>query len=124
MEAANGEWYVCLKWFSGWNKCPHQPQSWLQYGPAKPYHYGKDHFVNLSPGFWQAKEDTPRWERLTFDQWTTNVHQMTSQRDVTWHLITSFNEAGEGTLIEPCETWDTTDTGMGYYLDVLHDIHT
>jgi len=44
---------------------------------------------------------------------------ITTNNNIKWHLITSFNEAVEGTIIEATEDWDT-ESGMGYFLDALH----
>jgi hypothetical protein len=116
--------YLVLKWFSGWKQCEYQPQSWHQYGPSTQWHHGNGEFVNISPGFWQAREEKPRLERLSKEDWYASVRKMVSARDVKWHLVTSFNEACEGTLIEATEEWDTTKhgSGMGYFLDALHEI--
>lgn len=123
MTAANGEWHVVLKWFSGWKECQYQPSGgWHQYGPSTQWHHGKNMFVNISPGFWQARDVKPRLERVTKTEWFKSVQKMVSVRNVRWHLITSFNEACEGTLIEATDEWDS-DSGMGYFLDALHE-HT
>jgi hypothetical protein len=39
--------------------------------------------------------------------------------DEPWHLITTFNEWGEGTSVEEAVEWETADHGE--YLEVLHD---
>jgi hypothetical protein len=122
VQACAGRWYLVLKWFGGWKDCQYQPQSWHQYGPSQPWHYGRNHFVNISPGFWQAREAKPRLERLDKTTWYDNVRKMVAMKDVKWHLITSFNEAGEGTLIEATAEWDS-DSGFGFYLDALHKIY-
>ena len=121
------EWHIVLKLFSGWRDCDYQPDSWHQYGPSTQFHYqGATNyapgFVNISPGFWHAKESEPRLKRLTSIEWTNSVQKMSALRDddnIKWHLITSFNEAVEGTIIEATEDWDTK-SGMGYFLDALH----
>ncbi|KAG7355531.1 glycosyl hydrolase family 99 protein [Nitzschia inconspicua] len=75
------------------------------------------------PGFWQAREEFPRLERLDKKTWYDTVRQMVAtNKDVKWHLITSFNEAGEGTLIEATNEWDS-NSGFGFYLDALHEIY-
>jgi len=123
------EWHIVLKLFSGWRDCDYQPDSWHQYGPSTQFH-SQDAtdfapgFVNISPGFWHAKESEPRLERLSSTEWTESVQRMSALRDdennnIKWHLITSFNEAVEGTIIEATADWDTK-SGMGYFLDALH----
>jgi hypothetical protein len=39
----------------------------------------------------------------------------------TFQLITTFNEWGEGTAVEPASEWSSS-SGYGLYLDILHDI--
>ncbi|OEU08315.1 hypothetical protein FRACYDRAFT_250104 [Fragilariopsis cylindrus CCMP1102] len=102
-NAPNNEWHIVLKLFNNAG------------------------FVNISPGFFHAKEEVPRLERLTSTEWTESVQKMSSLRDddsnsdnIKWHLITSFNEAVEGTIIEATDEWDTK-SGMGYFLDALHN---
>ena len=36
-----------------------------------------------------------------------------------WQLVTTFNEWGEGTIVEPASEWVST-SGYGQYLDALH----
>ena len=47
MIAANNEWHVVLKLFSGWKDCQYQPSSWHQYGPSTPFQYQKEQFQVL-----------------------------------------------------------------------------
>ena len=122
---------LLFKYFLLSNLIYSQPDSWHQYGPSTQFHYQDTDnagFVNISPGFFHAKEEVPRLERLTSTEWTESVQKMSSLRDddssnsdnIKWHLITSFNEAVEGTIIEATEEWDT-NSGMGYFLDALHN---
>ena len=48
-QAADVEWYVVLKVFSGFGDCANQPDSWHQYGPGSPaqQHHGYS-YVNLT----------------------------------------------------------------------------
>jgi hypothetical protein len=36
-----------------------------------------------------------------------------------WQLVTTFNEWGEGTAVEPAREW-RSHSGFGKYLDALH----
>jgi hypothetical protein len=40
-----------------------------------------------------------------------------------WQLITTFNEAGEGTMVESSSHHWQSGSGYGYYLDALNEIH-
>jgi hypothetical protein len=120
MIASAGEWYVVLKLFRGFRECSVQPDSWHQYGPAVAVNHVSPTFA-ISPGFWRADIDTPLLPRLNETTWRKNVKNMVAS-DQPWQLITTFNEAGEGTMIEASRHWDS-DTGYGFYLDALHDIY-
>jgi hypothetical protein len=119
--ASNGEWYVVLKLFKGFRECSVQPDSWHQYGPADAVIELEAFSYSISPGFWRADIDTPLLPRLNETTWRKNVKNMVAS-DQPWQLITTFNEAGEGTMIEASRHWDS-DTGYGFYLDALHDIY-
>jgi len=77
---------------------------------------------SLSPGFWRADENKPQTPRVRPEQWCENVQEMASSKEP-WHLIISFNEAGEGTNIEPSPHWESA-SGYGEYLDCLHEFPT
>jgi len=121
MNATNGEWYFVPRVFSGFKDCPIQPNAWHQYGPASAFMHHEGYSVSISPGFWKADEELPRLPRLNQTAWCQNVQAMVDSKEP-WQLITTFNEAGEGTLIEPSSKHWPSDSGYGYYLDCLHDI--
>ena len=54
MEAANGEWHVVLKLFSGDEFCPTQPSGWHQYSPMRYAKHYDGHSYSVSAGFWHA----------------------------------------------------------------------
>ena len=120
MTVSAGEWYVVLKVFQGFRECSFQPDSWHQYGPADAVNHVSPTFA-ISPGFWRADIAQPLLPRVSASEWRTNVHSMVDSGEP-WQLITTFNEAGEGTMIEASHHWDS-DTGYGFYLDTLHDIY-
>lgn len=120
MTASAGEWYVVLKLFKGYMECSFQPDSWHQYGPANAVNHVSPSFA-ISPGFWRADIAQPLLPRVGISEWRTNVHAMVDSGEP-WQLITTFNEAGEGTMVESSHHWDS-DTGYGFYLDALHDIY-
>jgi len=118
MEASNGEWYVVLKLFPGYKNCPTQPDSWHQYGVEANGIKYNDISYTIAPGFWRADRDTPRLPRLSESAWCQNVQNMVDSGEP-WQLVVSFNEAGEGTMIEASSAW-SSNTQYGFYLDCLH----
>jgi len=118
MTAGDGEWYVVLKVFKDYLTCKTQPDSWHQYAPGKDA-IDESYAFGVSPGFWRAYDEEPKLKRVTKPKFCANVQRMV-QSPAQWHLITTFNEAGEGTMIESSEEWKS-NSGYGYYLDCLHD---
>ena len=121
MAASGGEWYVVLKLFRGYRDCANQPDSWHQYGPADAVVRIRDVSFSISPGFWRADIENPLLPRVSKEDFCLNVQEMVDSGDP-WQLITTFNEAGEGTLIEASHHW-RSDTKYGFYLDCLHTFH-
>lgn len=109
--------YVVLKVFDGFQTCPDQPDGWHQYGPASPRQPQSLYSYTISPGFWKAGETKPRLAR-DLEQWQSSIRSMMSSK-ADFHLITTFNEWGEGTAVEDALEW-TSPSGYGYYLDALH----
>eukprot|EP00934_Nitzschia_sp_Nitz4_P002631 Nitzschia sp. Nitz4//scaffold89_size161592//126958//128656//NITZ4_002394-RA/size161592-snap-gene-0.180-mRNA-1//-1//CDS//3329559664//2621//frame0 len=123
MEASQGEWYVVLKIMPGFRSCTVQPDGWHQYGvnSGKTLEYD-GYAYSMSPGFWRADEEEPRTPRVDPETWCANSKAM-AQSNEPWHMIISFNEAGEGTNIENSPHW-STESGYGEYLDCLHQYPT
>jgi hypothetical protein len=109
--------YIVLKVLPSYRTCPNQPDSWHQYAPAKDTVTQGDYSVTISPGFWK-KGEQPRLTR-DLNQWAADVRAMVASK-AEFQLITSFNEWGEGTAIEPATAWQTP-SGYGAFLDVLHN---
>jgi hypothetical protein len=127
MKASKGEWYVVMKVVKDYEDCPIQPDSWHQYGtgstPGKNgIVHNKGYSYVISPGFWHATSDTPKVPRLSPRDNCNNVKKMVESGEP-WQLVLSFNEAGEGTLIESCTAWESR-SGHGKYLDCLHDVES
>ena len=91
--------WVVQKVFPGYLSCPHQPNDWHQYGPTSPVITAGKYSYAVSPGFWLYTESAPRLSR-DLARWTADLKAMKASR-ARWHLITTFNEFGEGTGIEP-----------------------
>lgn len=118
--ATAGKWYVDLKVFSGYTKCVDQPDSWHQYGPASPTQSHLPYSFEVSPGFNKYTESSPRLARdvSRFEQNLTSQVLSSAQ----WQLITSWNEWGEGTAVEPALEWESA-SGFGAYLDAMRAVY-
>jgi hypothetical protein len=67
----------------------------------------------VSPGFWHARETTPRLDRDP-NRFRSDVRR-TVAAEAFWQLVTSWNEWGEDTSVEPADEFGTQ------YLDILAD---
>ena len=108
--------YVVLKVFPGFGACASQPDSWHQYSPAVATDQQGTMSYAISPGFWK-KGDAVRLAR-DLTRWTANAKAMVAS-GAKWQLVTTFNEWGEGTSVEPATEWPSA-SGYGTYLDALH----
>jgi hypothetical protein len=70
----------------------------------------------ILPGFWLGGSPTPVTTR-NLATWNTNIASMIASAK-TWQIVISFNEWGEGSIIEPSDELGTA------YLDALHDALT
>jgi hypothetical protein len=111
--------YLVLKVFPGYRSCRAQPDAWHQYAPASASgEQGHDGY-EISPGFWKANESAPRLDR-SLVRFRRDIRAMIRSR-ARWQLVTTFNEWGEGTAVEPAVEWATA-SGEGAYLDALHAV--
>lgn len=115
--ANDGDWYVSLKIFNGFAGCSQQPDTWHQYGPDAPAQQHAGYSYVIAPGFWRADQGAPLLKR-NIERFYQNVRDMVASGEP-WQLITTFNEWGEGTAVEPAAQW-ASDSGFGQYLDALH----
>ncbi len=106
-----GDVYIVLKVYPGFADDPNQPDSWHQYGPAVAYSQHLPWSAVVSPGFWHANEDAPRLSRSP-SRFLDDAQKMVNS-GAFWQLVTSWNEWGEGTAVEPASEFGTT------YLDLL-----
>ena len=109
--------YLVLKVFSGYRTCPDQPDTWHQYAPDLAQKQVGSNSFTISPGFWKADDPDPRLER-DIERWTADVRALVAAQSK-FHLITTFNEWGEGSSIESASGWESP-SGYGLYLDALH----
>jgi hypothetical protein len=120
--AANaGRFYLDLKVFSGFRDCPTQPDSWHQYGPASGLQSHLPFATAVSPGFWEHDEAAPRLAR-DLTRFAADLGRQVASGSQ-WQLVTSWNEWGEGTAVEPGVQW-TSASGYGTFLDAMHTAYT
>jgi|RhiMethySRZTD1v2_1073278.scaffolds.fasta_scaffold56023_2 hypothetical protein len=121
LAANQGRFYLNLKVFPGYRDCPKQPDSWHQYVPADSYdHQGTDS-ATVSPGFFKFDEVVPRLRRDP-RRFEADLRRQVSS-GARWQLVTSFNEWGEGTAVEPSQQWQSP-SGYGTYLDAMQSVYS
>jgi hypothetical protein len=108
-----GDIHVVLKVFSGYRDVGSQPDSWHQYGPASAYQEHLPHSAVVSPGFW-LKGQSPRLGR-DLARFRADA-QRVRDSGAFWQLVTSWNEWGEGTSVEPATEFGTA------YIDALGEV--
>jgi hypothetical protein len=115
-KQAAPDFYVVHKRFTGWESCRTVPDWWHQYAPAQRDANLTGYSYSVSPGFWQYNEGAPRLVRDAgaFD---AAVGRMRAS-GAPWQLVTTFNEWGEGTAVEPASQWQSP-SGRGWALDIL-----
>jgi hypothetical protein len=116
-KQAAPNWYVVLKLSSGYRDCAIQPDSWHQYAPASPTQHQAGYSYSISPGFKRADGGGSFLARDP-GRWYQQVKDMVASGEP-WQLVTTFNEWGEGTAVEPAQEW-SSPSGAGQYLDALH----
>jgi hypothetical protein len=122
LSAANqGRFYLNLKVFPGYRECPTQPDSWHQYVPADSFDQQGSDSATVSPGFFKFDELAPRLPRHLQRFHADLLRQVAS--GTRWQLVTSFNEWGEGTAVEPSQQWESP-SGYGTYLDTMRSAYS
>ncbi len=109
-NAFGGNVYLVLKVFVGYLNCASQPDGWHQYSPAVGFDQQSKLSAVASPGFWLKGQSV----RLTRDpvRFESDVKKVVAS-GAFWQLITTWNEWGEGTSVEPATEWGNQ------YIDVL-----
>ena len=120
LTANRGRFYLNLKVFDGYRGCASQPDSWHQYGPAVSYDQQGTDAATVSPGFYKFSEASARLPRNPGRFRADLARQVASGAG--WQLVTSFNEWGEGTSVEPSIQWWSA-SGRGTYLDVMRSVY-
>ena len=111
VELYGGDVYVVLKIFSGYEAVADQPDSWHQFGAANNYSEKLPYSVTVSPGFWHGDDTSPLLEHDP-DRFRRDVQSMAAS-GAQWQLITTWNDWGQGSMLEPSTEFGTT------YLDIL-----
>ncbi len=97
-QFGNG-FYIVLKVFPGFESDPNQPDSWHQYAPALRFDVHAPYSAFVSPGFWLDDGSLPRLPR-DLTAFSAAVQSLVFS-NVTWKLLETWNEWGEGTAVEP-----------------------
>jgi hypothetical protein len=108
--AFGGNVHIVLKLYSGYEDEPNQPDSWHQYGPATASSSHPPYSATVSPGFWK-KGESPRLNRDPV-RFEADVQKMVNT-GAFWQLVTTWNEWGEGTAVEPATQFGNA------YIDAL-----
>jgi hypothetical protein len=121
LAASQSRFYLNLKVFEGYRDCPAQPDSWHQYVPARGFDRQGSDAATVSPGFFKFNETVPRLPR-DLERFKAHLRRQVTSR-ARWQLITSFNEWGEGTAVEPSVQWPSP-SGYGTYLEAMRSVYT
>jgi hypothetical protein len=121
LAASQSRFYLNLKVFEGYRECPAQPDSWHEYVPARGFNQQDSHSATVSPGFFKFDETVPRLPR-DLARFKADLRRQVSS-GARWQLITSFNEWGEGTSVEPSLQWQSP-SGYGTYLEAMQSVYT
>jgi Glycosyl hydrolase family 99/Calcineurin-like phosphoesterase/Glycosyltransferase WbsX len=105
---ASTDLFLVLKVYPGYRTDPNQPDSWHQYAPAESVAQTEGS-ISISPGFWKFDEE-PRLERDPRRFEDAVVEMLNASVD--FYLITTWNEWGEGTAVEPSEEFGDTYLGL------------
>ncbi len=116
-KANNVNAYLVMKIFPGYRSCSNQPDAWHQYAPDLAIKQVDSDSITISPGFSMIGRSKPFLARDLL-RWSKNIQEM-NESETKFHLITTFNEWGEGSAVESAQEWATT-SGYGLYLDALH----
>ena len=127
---AQGNFYVVLKVFNGYRSVSPQPDGWHQYVPAARVDVQSGYSHVVSPGFWLDGESEPRLVR-DVAAFHSAVQAMVNGT-APFRLVTSWNEWGEGTGVEPAvqvrlgangEEFDPDGAQMGNtYVAILNEL--
>jgi Glycosyl hydrolase family 99 len=121
LSVNQGRFYLNVKVFGGYRDCPRQPDAWHQYVPADSYDQQGSDSATVSPGFFKFDELQPRLPR-DMRRFQADLRRQVAS-GAHWQLVTSFNEWGEGTAVEPSQQWQS-QSGYGTYLDAMRSAYS
>jgi hypothetical protein len=121
LAASRSRFYLNVKVFEGYRECRDQPDSWHQYVPADSYDQQDGASATVSPGFFKFDELVPRLPRDP-ERFQADLRRQVAS-GARWQLITSFNEWGEGTAVEPSLQWQSP-SGYGIYLEAMRSVYS
>jgi hypothetical protein len=98
---AKTPFFVVLKIYSGYRGASPQPDGWHQYGPSSRLHQHAPYSAAVSPGFWHDGDAAPTLAR-DLAAFRSAAQQMVGA-NTAFKLVTTWNEWGEGTGVEPAE---------------------
>jgi hypothetical protein len=75
----------------------------------------------VSPGFFKFNEVVPRLPR-DLRRFKADLRRQVSS-GARWQLVTTFNEWGEGTAVEPSIQWQTP-SGHGAYIEAMSSVYS
>ena len=92
--------YLVLKIFPGWTSYTPYSDSWHEYAPSTAYSVTALPFSSfVSPGFYKYNEPSPRLSR-DINRFKADIQKL-KMTNAQFQLIETWNELGEGTIIEP-----------------------
>ncbi len=100
--------YVALKVYQGYAQDAAKVDSWHQYAPAVRFERQGAYSAFASPGFWKDGESVRLPRGLA--EFRDALSRLVAAA-VTWKLIQTWNEWGEGTAVEPGEQVIQSRTG-------------
>jgi acid phosphatase type 7 len=116
---SNGDFQIVLKVFPGYRNCSKQPHLWHQYSPAVAEDEQRGFSYAVSPGFHLRSDSNARLSR-DLPRFRAGIRAMVESK-APLQLVTTFNEWGEGTSVEPATQWSSA-FGQGDYLDALREV--
>ena len=89
--------------------------------PAKSYDQQGTDSATVSPGFFKFDEMAARLPRDP-ERFHADLRRQVAS-GARWQLVTSFNEWGEGTAVEPSQEWQSPSR-CGSYLDTMRSVYS
>jgi acid phosphatase type 7 len=108
--------FLLLRQWPDYQACRVKPSDWFQVAPGQPEVSAGARSFAISPGSFPAGTPAPALTR-DLERWYGTVRDMVNSA-ARWQLVSSFNDWGGGTAVEPASEWASA-SGFGHYLDAL-----